>query len=184
MDKKEFTNKQLEYLSIIDNKVKDLIDLTDRLFDFSNSLDTQAEAKRENICINDSLEEAIASFYSLFKEKNIIPKIDICEEKVNKLLNEQMLKRVFENIISNAIKYSEEDFNVKLEKNGMIEFSNKTNSLDVTNVEKIFDRYYTVKNAKKSNGIGLAIAKQLVELMNGEIKAKYKNNYLIIELKF
>jgi len=95
-----------------------------------------------------------------------------------------MVKRIFENIISNAIKYSEDNFNIKLKSNGMIEFSNKTNSLDSTSLEKIFDRYYTVKNAKKSNGIGLSIAKQLVELNDGSIKAKYEKNYLIIEVKF
>ena len=95
-----------------------------------------------------------------------------------------MVKRIFENIISNAIKYSEDDFKIKLKCNGTIEFSNKTKILDVTSLERIFDRYYTVKNAKKSNGIGLSIAKQLVELNNGNIKAKYENNYLIIEVKF
>lgn len=94
-----------------------------------------------------------------------------------------MVKRIFENIISNAIKYSEDDFNIKLKSNGAIEFSNKTNSLDSTSLEKIFYRYYTVKNAK-SNGIGLSIAKQLVELNDGNIKAKYENSYLIIEVKF
>lgn len=86
--------------------------------------------------------------------------------------------------ISNAIKYSEEDFRVKLKSNGIIEFSNKTNLLDSTSLKKIFDRYYTVKNVKKSNGIGLSIAKQLVDLMGGNINAKYKNNYFIIEIKF
>ena len=48
----------------------------------------------------------------------------------------------------------------------------------------MFYRYYTVRNAKKSNGIGLSIAKQLVDLIGGEIKAKYENNYLIIEIQF
>ena len=70
-----------------------------------------------------------------------------------------------------------------MECNGTIEFSNKTKLLDVTSLEKIFDRYYTVKSAKRSNGIGLSIAKQLVELNNGKMKAKYENNYLIIEIK-
>ncbi len=184
IDKNNFTNKQLEYLIVIDNKVKDLIELTEQLFHFSKSIDIQNEIKKENVCINNILEDSIISFYSLLKEHNISPTIEICEEKVIRLLNENMVKRIFENIISNAIKYSEDNFNIKLKSNGMIEFSNKTNSLDSTSLEKIFDRYYTVKNAKKSNGIGLSIAKQLVELNDGSIKAKYEKNYLIIEVKF
>ncbi len=184
MDNKNLTDKQINYLKIIDSKVKDLTELTEQLFDFSKSIDIQNEMNRENVCINDILEDSIVSFYSLFKEYNISPKIQICNEKIIRLLNETMLKRIFENLIFNSIKYAEGDFNVKLKSNGIIEFSNKTKQIDTTSLERIFDRYYTVKSAKKSNGIGLSIAKQLVNLMGGNIKAKYKNSYLIIEIQF
>ena len=73
---------------------------------------------------------------------------------------------------------------VKLYNNGTIEFSNKTDKIDSTSLEKIFDRYYTVKNTKKSSGIGLSIAKQLVNLSGGQIKALYKNGSLIIKIYF
>ncbi len=184
IDSSNLTDKQINYLKIIDIKVKDLTELTEQFFDFSKALDIQNEIKREKIVVNDILEDSIASFYSLFKEYNITPNIDICKEKVVRLLNENMLKRIFENIISNAVKYSEKDFNVKMYSNGTIEFSNKTDKLDQVSLEKMFNRYYTVRNAKKSNGIGLSIAKQLVELSNGKIEAKYKNNSLMIVIKF
>lgn len=178
------TEKQIKYLQIIDSKVNDLTELTEQLFDFSKSIDIQNEIKRENICINDVLEDSIASFYSLFKEHSITPNIDICKGKVIRLLNENMLKRIFENIISNAIKYSDRDFKVKMFDDGTIEFSNTTDKLDQVSLEKIFDRYYTVRNAKKSNGIGLSIAKQLVDLSDGKITAIYKDNTLTIKLNF
>ena len=181
MNNDELTEKQKKYLKIIDTKVNDLTELTEQLFNYSKSLDIEQEIKKE-ICINDVLEDSIASFYSLFKEQNINPNIDICKDKVIRLLNENNLKRIFENIISNAIKYSQQDFNVKMYNNGTIEFSNKTDKLDKVSVEKIFNRYYTVQNAKKSNGIGLSIAKQLVDLSGGKIEAIYRNNYLIIKV--
>jgi len=184
MNKDTLTEKQKNYLKIIDSKVKDLTELTEQLFDFSKSLDLQQETQKENICINDILEDSIASFYSLLKEHNITPKIEICEEKIFRLLNENMLKRIFENIISNAIKYGEKDFIIKMYKNGIIEFSNKTSKLDSISLEKMFNRYYTVSNAKKSNGIGLSIAKQLVELSGGKIEAKYQKSRLIIKVEF
>ena len=114
MENDNLTEKQIKYLKIIDGKVNDLTELTEQLFDFSKSIDIQNEIKRENICINNILEDSLASFYSLFKDHNIIPDIDICKDKVVRLLNENMLKRVFENIISNAIKYGERDFKVKM----------------------------------------------------------------------
>ncbi len=184
IENENLPKKQAKYLEIIDRKVKDLTDLTEQLFDFSKVLDVQNEIKKDNIVINNVLEETLISFYGLFKEYKITPKIDICEEKVTRLLNETMLKRIFENIISNAIKYSEKDFNVKLLKDGTIEFSNKTTKIDNVNIEKIFDRYYTVKSSRKATGIGLSIAKQLTALSGGEIKATYQNNILKISLKF
>ncbi len=184
IDNENLTGKQKDYLKVIDIKVKDLTTLTEQLFDFSKSLDIQNELKKESICINDVLEDTIVSFYSLFKEKNITPNIDICAKKIVRILNKNMLKRIFENIISNAIKYSDGDFKVKINDNGTIEFSNKTNELDQVSLGKLFDRYYTVQSAKKSNGIGLSIAKQLTDLSGGQIKAQYKNNYLTIIVKF
>ncbi len=184
MDKSNLTKKQINYLEIIDHKVKDLSDLTEQFFDFSKSIDIQDEIKKENICLNNVLEDSIVSFYSLFKEYNIMPNIDICKNKVVRLLNENMLKRIFENIISNAIKYSKKDFNVKMYDNGIIEFSNRTDQLDHVSLEKIFDRYYTVESAKRSVGIGLNIAKQLVELSGGSIEAKYKKGFFIVKLNF
>ncbi len=182
IDNSNLTDKQVNYLKIMDNKVKDLTELTEQLFDFSKTLDIQNETKKEKVCINDILEDSIASFFSLFKEKNITPNIDICKDKVIRLLNENMLKRIFENIISNAIKYGEHDFNVKMYSNGTIEFSNKIDKLDNVSLEKMFNRYYTLRNAKKSTGIGLSIAKQLVDLSGGKIEAKCKNNILTIKL--
>ena len=55
IDNTNLTNKQKDYLKIIDNKVKDLTILTEQLFDYSKSLDIQNEIKKESVCINDVL---------------------------------------------------------------------------------------------------------------------------------
>lgn len=184
IDNSNLTEKQIKYLKVIDDKTKDLINLTEQLFDFSKAIDRQDKLEKCNVCINDILEDSILSFYGLFKKYNITPEINICKDKIIRELNEDMVKRIFENIISNAIKYTENDFKIEMYNNGLIEFSNKTEVFDSIGLEKIFTRYYTVKNAKKSNGIGLSIAKQLVDLCGGKIEAKYKDNNLIIKVEF
>ena len=181
---KENKEKQKEYMKIIEKKTEELTLLTDQLFDFSKTMDIGVEIQREECCINEILEETLANMYHFFKEKQIEPKIEICTQKIYKDLDKHSIIRVFENILSNVCKYSDGDFKVTLNEKGIITFSNKATSLDATTVQKIFDRYFTVENAKKSTGLGLSISKQLVKLNGGKISAKYVNEYLIIQIEF
>lgn len=180
IDHQNLTKKQKDYLKYIDIKVKDLISLTEQLFDFSKGIDQNKDIVKEEVNMNQVLEEVICSFYELFKKNKIEPKIHITDKQIVKKINKEMLKRILENILSNAVKYSEEDFTIRLKDNGVLEFFNKTTVLDKISAEKIFDRYYTVENAKKSVGIGLSIAKQLVELNNGKIKSSYEKGFFKI----
>lgn len=184
MEDGKLSTEQGKYLKTIEDKVLELTDLTEQLFDFSKSLDIPQEVKKEMVCINDILEDTIASFYGIFKKYDIEPNVEICKKKVERLSNATMLKRIFENIISNAIKYSEKEFTVKMSSDGIIEFSNTSTELEHVDLEKIFDRYYTLRSAKKSNGIGLSIAKQLVDMCEGSIDAKIENGRLLISIKF
>ena len=183
IEKDNLNKKQSNYLKIISDKVDILTTLTEQLYDYSKCLDLKDKIKKEKVCINDILEDVLVSYYELFKQKNITPKILIVEKKIFKYLDKNMFVRVLENIISNALKYSEDNLEVNLLNTGKIIISNKTKSLNITNVKKIFNRYYTLQTGSKSSGLGLSIAKQLIELNGGNIYAKYKNNNLIIEIE-
>lgn len=183
----KLSDNQNKYLRIIQKKSDELTELTGQLFEFSKILDTlekNINIKKGECCINEILEETLANFYSIFKEKSIIPTIKITNKKIYKTVNEVSIVRIFENILSNVSKYSNGNFKVEMNEDGIITFSNKATSLDATTVQKIFDRYFSVENAKESTGIGLSIAKQLVELNNGEIYAKYIKGTLFIEIYF
>ena len=183
IEQEKLSNNQKKYLKVIQKKSNELTELTGQLFEYTKLMDIDVKIKKEECCINEILEETLVSYYSIFKEQNIIPNISICSTKVYKIVNKISIIRVFENILSNVIKYSNGDLKVEMQENGTITFSNKATSLDETTVQKIFDRYFSVENAKESTGIGLSIAKQLIELNNGSIKAEYVNGYLIIEIK-
>ncbi len=175
--------KQQNYLKIVENKTNELTQLTEQLFDFSKTMDIGTDINKEKCLINELLEETIANNYVVLKNKNITPKIEITKNKIYRNIDRNSMTRVLENILSNIVKYSNGNFKVILDDNGKITFSNKAKTLDATTVQKIFDRYYTVENAKKSTGIGLSIAKQLVELNEGSISAKYIKGNLIIEIE-
>ena len=182
LQEENLPQKGEEYLKIINKKVGELTELTGQLFDFSKTIDTDMNLVKENSCINELLEEALVGYYPIFKEKNIVPEISICEQKIFRTINKASITRVFENIFSNVVKYSNGNFKVELKSDGKIIFSNNATTLDATSVQKIFNRYFSVENAKESTGIGLSIAKQLVELNGGSISAEYVKKELIIEV--
>ncbi|MCI8778582.1 MAG: HAMP domain-containing histidine kinase [Bacilli bacterium] len=184
MGMKNISPKQKEYLKYIDEKTSDLINLTEQLFTFSKGIETYNELNKKELIINHTLEDVICSYYDLFKEKKIEPIINITNKKIVRSLDEDMLKRILENVIFNAIKYSENMVMITLNDVGIIEISNKTKKFDSVSAKKIFDRYYTIENAKKSNGIGLSIVKQLVELNGGKVMSKYRSGILTIIISF
>ena len=94
------------------------------------------------------------------------------------------LNHFFENIIGNAVKYSDGDFEVVMRGTGEIIFSNTATELSSVDVGKLFDRFYTVNSALRSTGLGLSIAKLLTERMGGKICAEYKSNRLSVILRF
>ena len=186
IEKDKLSKNQEKYLNIIQKKTDELTELTEQLFDFSKTIDSDIKISKEKCNINEILEEVLASYYVIFKEKGIEPQISMCSENVYKKLNKASIIRIFENILSNISKYCVLNFKVELKDDGTIIFANKVKDglLDATTVQKIFDRYFTVENAKKSTGIGLSIAKELVELNDGSISANFTKDTLIIEIKF
>lgn len=158
--------------------------LTEELFRYSVIVTKERNLESAPVVINRVLEESVAAFYTDFCEHNIIPKIQIPEENVIRYLDRSALSRVFSNLLNNAMKYSDGDLEIVLSESGEIIFSNTASGLNEVQVGKLFDRFYTVEAARKSTGLGLSIARTLVEQMDGTISAVYENNHLSICLFF
>ena len=179
-DKSENTSR---YLSLIGNRVEAMKQLTEELFRYSVILST-GDLVLEPVCVNGVLEESIAAFYGALTSRDIQPEIHITENRIERQLNREALGRVFSNILNNALKYSDGDLAITLRDDGDIIFSNTASGLNEVQVGKLFDRFFTVEAARNSNGLGLSIAKTLVEQMGGFILAELENKKLNIRIQF
>lgn len=173
------------YLNIIRNRCEVMKQLMEELFTYtSGSSKAMSHAKVEAVMINHVLEACISSFYADLKKQKIEPVIKITEQPILRFLDKQTLVRIIDNILSNAIKYSDGDLIICLNDEGELTFANHAASLDEVLVNQLFDRFYTVESGFNSSGLGLTIAKELTNQMNGTIDADYKHGILSIHLQF
>ena len=183
LEKKDLPEDEKRYVEQIRNRSEALKQLTEELFRYS-VISSTPEMSYENVDIRRVAEETLISFEGALQEANIIPDVQLPPNPIWRRLDSTALTRIFSNIINNAIKYADGDFSVLLEEDGSITFSNTAKELNTVEVGKLFDRFYTVDSTRKSTGLGLSIAKLLVERMHGTISADYKGDVLLVTISF
>lgn len=184
LENEEKSENAQRYILAIANRTQAMKQLTEDLFRYSVTMSNTEDVSRERVNLNAVLEESVASFYGVFKERNIVPTIKMPEDKIIRNLNKVAVARVLSNLLNNALKYSDGDLDIVLSEDGEMVFTNTASGLDAVQVGKLFDRFYTVEDARNSTGLGLAISKTLVEQMDGTITARYQDNRLSIHIKF
>lgn len=173
-----------DYLAISSNRVEALKALTEELLQYTIASGSNAYAIRETVSLNHAIEACAAAYYGALKERKIDPQIILPDSIINRELNQAALSRILGNIMGNALRYSDGDLQITLSENAEITFSNHAASLDDVTVERLFDRYYTVDNARNSTGLGLCIAKALTEQLGGSIRAQKQGEIFSIYLIF
>lgn len=184
LNQEELPEKVHQYIDVICNRTEVLKQLTNELFRYTIVTSAINPTQYEEVDLNSVLEECISGFYGVLKGRDIVPEISIPDERVRRKLNKNALTRIFENILHNAIKYTDGDLDIQLTGNGEIIFSNHASGLDEIQVLQLFNRFYTVETAKNSTGLGLSIVKILTEQMKGKIEVSYKEEVLQILLSF
>lgn len=184
LKQEELTENAKGYLSVIENRVAAMRELTEELFRYSVVLSAETDSTREQVSLNRAIEECIAGYYGALKGAGIEPEIMLPEREVCRNLNPQALARILSNIVSNVIKYSEGDFKITLQEDGTILFENPTSRMDAVLAGHLFDRYVTVNSGENSTGLGLSIARKLTEEMQGETRAEYKEGIFRVILRF
>ena len=178
------SEKSGRYLVVIRERTDAMRSLTEELFRYSVITATADELDMQAVRLNDILEQSLAGFYGALSARGITPEIRMPEAAVIRELDAAALRRIFDNILSNTVKYSGGDLAVSLLPNGAVTFSNSAPSLSRVQAERLFDRFYTVETARNSTGLGLSIAKLLTEKMGGMITAEYESGHLQICIAF
>ena len=184
LDQEPQSEKAARYLAVVRERTGAMRCLTEELFRYSVITATADTLETEAVCLNDILEQSLAAFYGALTARGITPEVHMPEEKVVRQLDAAALRRVFGNILSNALKYADGDLTVSLLPDGAVTFSNRAPSLSRVQAERLFDRFYTVETARNATGLGLSIAKLLVERMGGVITAQYEDGRLHIRTAF
>ena len=163
-----------KYLNII-------IDESERLSELATNVLSLSKIEQQSILTNKTrfnVSEEIRLVISLLSNKLTKKNIDIsldCEE-VFIFANEELLKQVWINLLDNAIKFSPEYGNIAISirqshNEYLFRFSNQGEPLSEETKLHIFDKFYQGEKSRsiKGNGLGLTIAKKIVELHNGYI---------------
>lgn len=185
LDKEDQNENTRRYLKIIRGRTEIMKQLTEELFRYSVFTSVSNGTPSEPVILNSVLEESISALYTSLRQSRITPSIVMPDVKVSRMLNRNAVSRIFGNIISNAVKYSDGDLEIILEETGRITFANHAEKLDEIQVGRLFDRFYTVETASSgSTGLGLSIARALTEQMGGSITAEYKDGMILVHVHF
>ena len=176
-----------EYMDIVEKRTKSLQQLISSFYDLSRMEGNEYNFNYKKVNLSSILCENIAVFYNDFRNNNIEPIIEIDENVKDIISDDGAINRIFSNLITNMIKHGESFVKITLkQENDMIitEFTNKATGLTAENVDKLFDRFYTVDNSRsdRNTGLGLYITKILVEKLDYNIIAQLDNEILKIKI--
>ncbi|MBQ3049217.1 MAG: HAMP domain-containing histidine kinase [Oscillospiraceae bacterium] len=137
----------------------------------------QIPTNRTNYRLDEQIRQSIVVQESAWEKKNI--EFDVELERINYLGNETMMHHVWDNLISNAIKFSPDGGTVKLrltQKSKKLVFTIEDNGPGLTeeSLNHIFDKFYqdSSRHRQEGNGLGLALVKRILTIEKGEIAAE------------
>lgn len=189
--KGDFTKEEIEdYIKIIDRKSQRLKVLIEDLFEASSAASGEMELNIEKLDIVALLKQSIAEFEEKIKISKLDFRINIPNEKVYVKVDGKRTWRIFENQISNILKYSLDNTRVYInleesEDRIIIIFKNISAYEIDFNEDEITERFKRGDQSRhtEGSGLGLAISKGLTELQDGIFKIKVDGDLFKVEIQ-
>ena len=167
------------YLGIALDKAQRLEDLINEFFEITRFNLSEITLEYSRIDLTRLLEQLTFEFQPMLAEKNLTCSLDAPEE-LTLHCDADKMQRVFDNLLRNAVLYSYPATEISItaglqDKEVVICFRNYGDTIPKEKLLRIFEQFYRLDAARSSRGgagLGLAIARQIVELHGGTIDAK------------
>ncbi len=164
---------QKEKIRSIAKNVKKLEELINDMLHIPSIDQQELELRKENFYIKDVIRNIVDELKEMAKEKKQRISINVDDSMVNGDIN--LIERALKNVVSNSIKYTQEKGKIEIEatkegRNVHIKIKDNGRGIKKEELEKIFEPFYT--SSEGGVGLGLAIAKSIIEGHGGEIWAE------------
>lgn len=194
-DEKEISESlQGKYLAVALEKAERLEDLINEFFEITRFNLTHLSLEKSRVNLTRMLEQIVFEFQPLFLEKGITCETFL-EPDLFLVCDVDKMERVFDNLLRNAVNYCYEYGKItvqaarKTEDTLILTFQNTGKTIPEEKLERIFEQFFRLDRARGSAsggaGLGLAIAKEIVELHGGKIWARSEKESVefLIEIK-
>lgn len=182
-----------KYSGIAYEKSIRLQEMMDDLFEFTKLDNADIKLNKSMINLSGLIMQMTDEFYPSFKDCNITPIVDLPEENIYVQGDGQVLARVFDNLISNALKYGYHNTDLKIEVSGdekyaTVKVINHGDTIASEDIPLLFNKFYRTDSSRNSKtggtGLGLAITKNIVDLHHGDISVTSDDQITTFIVKF
>lgn len=181
--------EEKEDLQTVIRKAERLQELITQFYEYTKVTSSDYSLTLESIEVTKLLREALADAYTELEKRQLEVEVNIPQGPLEITGNVNAMQRVLQNLLQNAVRYAKSYLEVIVsEEEGAVEiiFANDVEDLNVSDVERLFERFYTpdASRTQGSTGLGLTIAKEFVEKMKGSMESELVGEKLRIVMRF
>ena len=172
------TEERKSYINTVRESAEKLEKLVNELFELSKLEANQVQAKKEPFIISELVSDISNKYQLIAQTKNIAISTILSKELPPVFADISLIERVMQNLIDNAMKFTPEGGKITIQtaqsSDNNVEITVSDNGIGIpeNDREQIFARYYKANNftdLKNSTGLGLAIAKKILDLHNSTL---------------
>lgn len=170
--------ERVRILTQVEEKVNEMIAFIQTFFDLAKLEAGDVEIELNEVNATEVCKQQLLRFYDMIESRGLEVEIDLPDHAVYVLANVDALQRVFDNLISNVLRYGADGGVIGLrliesETTVSLELFDRGVGIRESDQELIFERMFTLEESRNKNfqgsGLGLTITKRLIEQMQGSI---------------